>query len=241
MPTLSHTVTPMAKKPLSSKPPHGQALVLRRDELGLSLDKVVDLSGGVLDRQRLWRMENGEAHPRTLPSDVERALAAALQWAVPEYREKMGLDPLPDSIPEEEVQATTYKIGEYDIPFIDAGAGLPQWNDDPSSTITVRVPETKGRSPKEMFGVRIVGMSMLPYARHGDIVVFERARVADVGKVVAVHIPDDGLIVKRYLGVAKSGLLLLSNDNPEIAPKVFEAPDGAVIFGASLGSWQPDP
>ncbi len=230
----------MPKKPLTSKPVHGQNLVRRRQELGVSQGDIEELTNEVVYKQLVYRLENGHTQPRSLNADQLHALAEALRWTVDELREALLLPPLPKMPDNDVLRWSAFAVGELSIPYVLAGAGLPQWNDDRSETITLMLPETRQRDRERLFAVRIVGDSMRGYATDGALVVFECADHADLGAVVAVHIPDDGLIVKRFYGLSQDGLLRLGNENRDVQPSVFEAPEDARIYGVSLGTWRPD-
>ncbi|WP_299432140.1 hypothetical protein [uncultured Meiothermus sp.] len=55
------------------------------------------------------------------------------------------------------------------------------------------------------------------------------------GKVVAVWLAGDGVVIKRYLGV-ENGLLLFGNDN-RTHRAVFEAPEGSTVVGVAVGRY----
>lgn len=185
------------RKPIDQYPPQGQVLIRRREEVGVtSLGQVEILTDGVVYKQLAWRLDNGHTHPRNLNAEQESAYARILEWTRDEFREALGLPPIPRMPNDEVIQRDAWPVGDFEIPYVFAGAGLPQWNDDQSETIGLMVPQTRRGSPGEHFAVRIVGDSMRDYAADGDLVVFRRADEADKGKIVAVHIPDDGLIVK---------------------------------------------
>jgi SOS-response transcriptional repressor LexA len=234
------TLTRMPKKPLSAKPAHGQALVRRRDELGISQDDVEEITDGVVYKQLVYRLENGINKPDSLSYEQTLALAHALQWPVSKLNEVLGVKArVRPEFGDEVLDRHALAAQVLRLPVVLAGAGLPQW-DDEHETVVIRVPETQHRDPSRLFCVRIVGESMRGYADPGATVVFDRDGEVEPGKVVAVHIPDDGLIVKRYYGIAESGLPLLGNDNREVQPNVFPAPDGAAIYGVAIGRWDPD-
>lgn len=237
---LSTTLYDVPKKPLHLKPPHGQRLVRRRDELKISQGDIEERTNNVIYKQLMYRLENGQVKPRRLTADQLHALALALEWTIDELREALDLGPAPKMPEDAVIQASAFPVGELSMPYVLAGAGLPQWNDDPSSHVSINLPETRRRDIGKLFAVRVVGNSMLTYASDGDLVVFECSDHADLGRIVAVHVPDDGLIVKRFFGVSDTGRLLLGNDNRDVVPNVFEAPDGARVYGMSIGKWESD-
>ena len=79
---------------------------------------------------------------------------------------------------------------------------------------------------------------MRGYADDKDIVIFEIATTANIGQVVAVHFPNDGLVVKRFMGI-QDRRIMLGNENKDYE-FAFEAPEGATIRGVSLGVWKPE-
>jgi SOS-response transcriptional repressor LexA len=233
------TLLRMPKKPLKSKPPHGQALVMRRDELGISQDDVAERTGGIVYKQLMYRLENGLQKPSTLSYEQTLALAAALEWTVKRLNDILGVQPrFTPKFGDEVLDNYALPTAELRLPVVDAGTSLPVW-DDTQETVDIRVPETQHRDPKRLFCVRQVGDSMRGYAGHGSTVVFDRDAEPQLGVVIAVHVPDDGLIIKRYFGDGGSGTLLLGNDNTTSTPRVFEAPEGASVYGVAIGRWDP--
>jgi repressor LexA len=127
----------------------------------------------------------------------------------------------------------------YRIPIVDAGAGLPKWN-DLDERIVIALPELKGKTEHQLFAVRVCGDSMSGYAEDGQVVIFDTEKEVMRGAIVAVHYPDDGLVVKRFLGISSENRLLLGNENRDGYDPVFDAPEGAQIRGVSIGTWKPD-
>lgn len=217
---------------------YGKALQTRRQhELRKSRSDVEKETDGLIYEQFLYRLEGeklkGSPH-LSFQQTVE--LARALEWSVDKLNEVLGVDArLPHQIIEEHGAA----INILKIPFVGAGAGMPVWNDD-QQTEAVTLPALRGRRAENLFGVYLDGDSMKGYASDGKAVIFDREKEVRRGSVVAVHIPDDGLIVKEFYGVSEEGRLILGHANPSYEPRVFEAPDGATIFGVSVGRWIPD-
>lgn len=223
---------PKAKRP---KPPHGIALEVRRAQVQKSLDDIVTESEGRLYKQLLYRLENGKKDPDSLTYEQTLELSRALEWSVRELNDVLGVDTARE---DDALRDLSIPVAQVELPVVNAGAGLPQWNDE-AEMVTIVVPETMGKDRGNLFCVRVTGDSMTGYASNGDLVVFEKTSVAELGQVVAVHIPDDGLIVKRYYG-GDNGLLVLGNENRSIEPRTFPAPEGSAIYGVSIGRWQPD-
>lgn len=232
---VANSIYYMPRRPKYPKPPHGKALVARRAEVGKSLDDIVG-EGQNLYKQLLYRLENGKVEPSRLTYPQLTDLSNSLEWSMEELASVLGLSTArKDGV----IENLGMPVLPVQLPVVNAGAGLPQWNDE-AETITLVVPETKGRDRGDLFCVRVCGDSMVGYANDGDLVVFERASTADRGKIVAVHIPDDGLVVKRYYGMSEDGSLILGNENRSVQPLTFEAPEGSTIYGVSIGRWQPD-
>jgi nickel-type superoxide dismutase maturation protease len=65
--------------------------------------------------------------------------------------------------------------------------------------------------------VRVVGPSMAPALRHGDVLLVRRTRpgtLPSAGSVVVVALPDRPLGVKRLARVEPDGRVWLEGDNP---------------------------
>ena len=65
--------------------------------------------------------------------------------------------------------------------------------------------------------VRVVGPSMVPALRHGDVLLVRRTRVGSVpkpGSVVVVALPERPLGVKRLTRVEPDGRVWVEGDNP---------------------------
>ena len=77
-----------------------------------------------------------------------------------------------------------------------------------------------------LFTVRVRSDSMEPTFSEGDIVLFVRASEPESGKIVAVHVPDDGLIIKRFQRVRDTWIT--TSDNPAYPPR--ELKDGERIL-----------
>ncbi|UZX16530.1 peptidase S24 [Thermus sp. PS18] len=158
------------------------------------------------------------------PKTLERLLNA-LQWTPEEFARETGIQlpgaEIPGAIP----------VVQYRIPVIDAGAGPPMWNEE-AEYITLHIPELRGKREGELFAVRVKGDSMEPTLRDGDIVVFWTEGVPEPGRVVAVHVHWDGVIVKRLQ--RHNGSWYLYSDNPNHPPVPLTENDRVLGVAATL-------
>jgi len=76
-----------------------------------------------------------------------------------------------------------------------------------------------------LFTVRVRSDSMEPTFSEGDIVLFVRASEPESGKIVAVHVPDDGLIIKRFQRVRDTWIT--TSDNPAYPPRNSRTASGS--------------
>lgn len=162
------------------------------------------------------------------PQTLERILSV-LEWTPEQFTRATGvrLPPfviIPDSLP----------VRRYRIPIVDAGAGLPAWNEG-GEFIVLDLPELRGKSESELFAVRVVGDSMSPTYLNGDVVVIWTQGQPETGKVVAVHQGGDGIVLKRLQHAG--GHAVLYSDNPAYPPIPMGEHDR--IAGVALGMWRP--
>ncbi|MDW8482676.1 MAG: S24 family peptidase [Meiothermus sp.] len=125
-------------------------------------------------------------------------------------------------------------VRHYRIPIVYAGAGLPAW-DDSGEFVVLGLPELENKPESQLFAVRVVGDSMSPTYLEGEIVVCWTEGEARPGKVVAVHVHGDGLVLKRLQLVG--GQPMLYSDNPAYPPEPLGEYDR--IYGVAVGSWRP--
>ena len=162
------------------------------------------------------------------PTTLERILDV-LEWTPEQFTRETGLELPGFSRPPE-----TIPVRRYRIPIVEAGAGLPAW-DESGEFVVLDLPELRGKKESELFAVRVVGDSMSPTFLNGDVVVCWKEGRPEAGRVVAVHQHGDGIILKR-LQYAGSQPMLYS-DNPAYPPVPLGEYDR--IFGVVLGSWRP--
>lgn len=125
-------------------------------------------------------------------------------------------------------------VRRYRIPIVDAGAGLPAWNEG-GEFIVLDLPELRGKPESELFAVRVIGDSMSPTYLNGDVVVCWTEGQPEPGRVVAVHQHGDGLILKRLQYSGNQAMLY--SDNPAYPPMPIGEHDR--IYGVVLGMWRP--
>lgn len=162
------------------------------------------------------------------PATLERILRA-LQWTPEQFARETGLE-----IPSLSRPLDVLPIRRYRIPIVDAGAGLPIWN-DAGEFIILDLPELRGKSEDELFAVRVRGDSMSPTYLNGDVVVCWTEGQPEAGRVVAVHQHGDGVILKRLQYTGDQAMLY--SDNPAYPPMLLGEYDR--IYGVALGMWRP--
>ena len=207
-----------------------RAIRARMRELGLTqprLAKLVGKSPSWTAVQLLPNVEGTVRHFWAKEPESFRRLLRALQWTPEEFYKATGIE-LPGLREEQILRDHALPVKAHIIPIVDAGAGLPSWTDT-GEQIEVVLPEISGYDRRDLFAVRVRGDSMEPTLSEGDIVLFVRDGEPESGKIVAVHMPDDGLIVKRLQRVGDAWLLV--SDNPAHPPRELE--DGERIFGVA--------
>ena len=203
----------------------GLSIRMRRKELGLSQD---DLAAQLsLSQQAVAKVEKGAIDISRWPWQRLEALRRALKWSPEEFTEKTGIE-LPGVSADQVLRDHALGVKSHIIPIVDAGAGLPSWTDT-GEHIEVLLPEISGFDRNDLFAVRVKGDSMEPTLSEGDVVIFVKDGEPESGKIVAVHVPDDGLIVKRLQKV--NGTWLLASDNPAHPPRPLR--EGERIFGVA--------
>ncbi len=179
-------------------------------------------------------IEKGAIRPERMRLETLLGLMKALRWSPEEFEEAVGVKlPILEQLKMRETEEQILRdhalpVKTHIIPIVDAGAGLPSWTDT-GEQIEVVLPEISGYDRRDLFAVRVRGDSMEPTLSEGDIVLFVRDGEPESGKIVAVHVPDDGLIVKRLQRVGDAWLLV--SDNPAHPPRELE--DGERIFGVA--------
>lgn len=206
----------------------GLAIRRRMRELGLSQKEL----GARVGKSQAWVSQELLRTPKQVirylwardPEAVQRLLHV-LQWTPEEFSRETGIH-----IPGSEIPGAI-PVVRYRIPVIDAGAGPPMWNEG-AEYITLHIPELRGKREEELFAVRVKGDSMEPTLRDGDIVVFWTGGAPEPGRIVAVHVHWDGVIVKRLQRY--NGSWYLYSDNPDHPPVPLTENDRVLGVAATL-------
>ena len=211
-----------------------EAIRRRIKELGLSQPKVSRMTGKSASWLATQVLANPEGSLRYLwakePATLNR-LIRALQWTPEEFARATGLELPPLSHPVDALPVRRYRI-----PIVDAGAGLPVWNDGGEGEyVSLDISELRGKPESELFAVRVQGDSMMPTYLSGDVVVCWTQGRPETGRVVAVHQHGDGLVLKRLRYVGNQAMLY--SDNPAHPPVPLGQYDR--IYGVALGMWRP--
>lgn len=208
------------------------AIRKRIKELGLSQPKISRMAGKSASWLATQVLTNPESSIRYIwakePTTLERLLRA-LQWTPEQFAKETGLE-----IPSLSRPTNTLPVRRYRIPIVNAGAGLPVWNDG-GEFVILDLPELRGKPESELFAVRIQGDSMSPTYLNGDVVVCWIQGQPESGRVVAVHQHGDGLIIKRLQMVGSQ--VMLYSDNPAYPPMLMGEYDR--VYGVALGMWRP--
>lgn len=220
-----------------SHPAWAKAIRDRRIGLGLAQEKIAADSGDTLAQRSISDIERGRVHPLSLGAEKFFGLLRALRWSLADFSKATGIEIgyIQGALVEEDLNRVALPIDVYVLPVIDAGAGPPWMSGDEIETLEIYLPELRGYDRSRLFLVRVRGDSMQGYADEGTLVICYRDAMPERGKVVAVWLAGDGVVIKRYLGV-ESGLLLLGNDN-RIHRAVFEAPEGSMVVGVAVGRY----
>lgn len=208
------------------------AIRKRIKELGLSQPKLSRMAGKSASWLATQVLTNPESSIRYIwakePTTLERLLRA-LQWTPEQFAKETGLE-----IPSLSRPVDALPVRRYRIPIVDAGAGLPVWNEG-GEFVILDLPELRGKPESELFAVRIQGDSMSPTYLNGDVVVCWTQGQPESGRVVAVHQHGDGLIIKRLQMVGSQ--VMLYSDNPAYPPMLLGEYDR--VYGVALGMWRP--
>ncbi|WP_170146463.1 XRE family transcriptional regulator [Meiothermus granaticius] len=216
------------------RPAWAVAIKRRREQLGFTQWSVVEHAGDLFGQTTVSGIERGDIHPLSLGAEKFFGLLRALRWSLAEFSQATGIhiDYIRETLASEAIERAGPDGDVYVLPVIDAGAG-PPWSNDGADTVEIFMPELRGYDRSRLFVVRVHGDSMQGYADDGTLVICYRDGLPERGKVVAVWLAGDGVVIKRYLGV-ENGLLLLGNDNRAYRA-AFEAPEGSTVIGVAIG------
>lgn len=216
------------------RPGWAEAIKQRRKELGLSQEDIAAYGKDLFAQTTVSDIERGRVHPLSLGAEKFFGLLRALRWSLAEFSQATGIhiDYIRETLASEAIERAGPDGDVYVLPMIDAGAG-PPWSNEGADTVEIFMPELRGYDRSRLFVVRVRGDSMQGYADDGTLVICYRDGLPERGKVVAVWLAGDGVVIKRYLGV-ENGLLLLGNDNRAYRA-AFEAPEGSTVVGVAIG------
>ncbi len=172
-----------------------------RKQLNLTQKEMADKLG--ISLRQYQRYEAGEQDPAQ--SDFLRALSSVVGFSVEKLRNYFGGLPL--------VQSTT-KWAHVPV-FESVGAGIWQGSEEfPIEYIDVpiEVMKRKGVPPERVIGIRVVGNSMEPEIKDGDIILVADPSYVrpNSGDNVVVWLNGDG-VVKVYKEI-NGGILLISTN-----------------------------
>jgi repressor LexA len=105
------------------------------------------------------------------------------------------------------------------------------WSEE-AEYIVLHIPELRGKSERELFAVRVHGDSMEPTLREGDVVVFWTQGAVEPGRIVAVHVHWDGVVIKRLQRHGDTWYLY--SDNPEHPPVPLHEADKVLGVAVNL-------
>ena len=159
------------------------------------------------------------------PEALDRLLRA-LQWTPEEFARETGIH-----IPLEAPHPDLSPVARYRIPVVDAGAGPPMWSEE-AEYIVLHIPELRGKSERELFAVRVHGDSMEPTLKEEDVVVFWTQGAVEPGRIVAVHVHWDGVVIKRLQRHGDTWYLY--SDNPEHPPVPLHEADKVLGVAVNL-------
>jgi repressor LexA len=209
------------------KPKWATAIKERREELGKSQEDVAFETE--ISQSLISQIERGVQNPMFISTTRFYQLLNTLQWTPEQFTRATGLE-LPSFPP----SAETLPVRRYRIPIVEAGAGLPAWNES-GEFVILDLPELRGKPESELFAVRVRGDSMSPTYLNGDVVVCWTEGLPEAGRVVAVHQHGDGIILKRLRYIGEEAMLY--SDNPAHPPVPLGEYDR--IYGVALGMWRP--
>lgn len=96
--------------------------------------------------------------------------------------------------------------------------------------------ETPFRHGENTFCLKLVGLSMSPDYRDGEIIQVDPDVPAEHGKDVVVRTPD-GLATFKRLQISETGEQYLMALNPDLPDRIIKVPEGTIICGVCTGSW----
>ena len=137
--------------------------------------------------------------------------------------------PRPESLREMAVHRHALVVPELAIA---AGAGCELW--DVECTTAVEVPADLPRG--EYVALHVVGESMEPLIRSGDMVLVRVDGQAAVGTIVVARDPDHGHVVKEVGRLTSAGIELRSL-NPRF-PTIRVPRDGGTVLGRVVLRWR---
>ncbi len=105
------------------------------------------------------------------------------------------------------------------------------WSEE-AEYIALHIPELRGKPERELFAVRVHGDSMEPTLKEGDVVVFWTQGVVEPGRIVAVHVHWNGVVIKRLQRHADTWYLY--SDNPEHPPIPLHEADKVLGVAVNL-------
>ena len=231
----------MPKRRPSSEEPAAIAIRRRRAEIGKS-QEMVALDSHILNQTTVSELENGRYELVNLTAARLAGLARGLNWGLAELEQatgvNLGMAAYESSTLERDIHQAGPDLRRYPLPVIEAGAG-PPWTNPNAEMIELALPELRALEKGEAFAVRLRGSSMERWAPDGALAIMRRADAADVGKVVAVWVADNGVVIKRFLGLYGE-LLSLASDT-HAGPVVEQPPVGSKIIGVAIGRYVPEP
>jgi len=142
-------------------------------------------------------------------------------WSSPtkEEREERPLS-------ETEVLHALSEVRPYRLPVVEGGAGSPSF-EDTREFMLFWLPPMKGKKENALFAVKITGNSMEPLLYEGDYAIVDIETPPMPGAIVAVGIPGDGIVVKKFAQRGKE--LYLESINPTYED--LPLPEDAKIWG----------
>ncbi|WP_243090571.1 XRE family transcriptional regulator [Thermus neutrinimicus] len=197
---------------VKSRPPWAEALRRRREELGLTQERLAELTAldgpePLVSQTMISALETGSSLPTKLQAERLFALLRALRWTPEEFAEATGLDvPLvyrPSGEPREDVVW---------VPVVGSGVAGRPWPESGS----MPVPRPLVRPGSVL--IQVEGDSMdtgeEDGLRDGDLVLVDQ-NLKDLreGRVYAVEIIGDGITIKRARKLGNRWILI--SDNPK--------------------------
>jgi phage repressor protein C with HTH and peptisase S24 domain len=115
-----------------------------------------------------------------------------------------------------------------------AGPGRELWDEEPARWVAL----PDGLPEARYVALRVVGTSMAPMLRSGDVVLVRsdaRGREPRAGRVVVARHPDDGYVCKRVDAV-EARRLVLGSLEPGHAPLALPR-DPSLVVGTVVAAW----